>query len=687
MQVGTDRYQSMSTSISAIFHRYLFPSLQAVREGMVWLIPCLMLSSFALFFASIGEFILNGRTPWVSQLYTLHDAIAQFFPYLMTATISYILAMQWRLPRPPTALLMITFLVIIEGVLPENRTLLTFHIILAIVTPVYAIPILAHLLRLNFLKLTDTESAGKIVKESLNMVVPAFLTALLVLLVNYLFVTALTNVALLSLFSADYANEPTWFGVTFAALNSLLWFLGIHGYYALLPLVDLLQEASNLNYSTVLAGGEAFYHMNLSFMGAFVFIGGSGATLSLVIALLLFSNLRSLQLIAIASIPIGLLNINEILLFGLPIIFNPRVFLPFLLAPIANVIVSMVAISSGLVVSPSVSVPFNSPIFLNAWMATNGDWSAVVLQLTNILIGIAIYYPTVRAMSASKREKTIQLAVFDTSYARRQEEAQTLTDDPITQAVEKEKSALLVEQELEELSQRDFCIEYQPQVSPLTNKTIGCEALIRSVNPSGKLQYPNTFLPWLEKAGLMKDVDLWVFKRVIKDIVQMQQAGVVVPVSVNMTPETLVDPDYMGQLEKIIEPYAEYIHIEITEESLLEDEQALAMAFNRLHQLGCKIHIDDFGTGYSSLSYLNSFDLDYLKIDRSFVLGLNHAKGQKVFSSILSIAKQLDLGVVVEGVETSEQLAHIPSNSHVLVQGWYYAKSLPLDDFIDYASK
>lgn len=687
MHEGTDNRHFNGISHRSIVHRFFVPSLQAVREGMVWLIPCLMLSSFALFFASIGEFILGSRDTWITDLYRLHDAIAQFFPFLMTATISYILAMQWRLPRPPTALLMITFLVIIEGVLPESSTLLTFHIILAIVTPLYAVPLLAYFLRFDFLKLTDTESAGQIVKESLNMVIPAFITALLVLAINYTFVMSLSNIALSSIFATDYANEPTLFGVIFATLNSVLWFMGIHGYYALLPLVDFLQEASNLNYSTVLAGGEAHYPMNLSFMGAFVFIGGSGATLSLVIALLMFSKQRSLKLIALASIPIGMLNINEILLFGLPIIFNPRLFFPFLLAPVVNVVVSMLAVSSGLVATPSVSVPFNSPIFINAWMATQGDWAAIGLQLLNIGIGIAIYLPTVKALNQSKSQKRITLPVFDTSYSRRKEEAKTLMDDPIAQAIEQEKSTFLVEHELEQLSSRDFCIEYQPQISPDSAATVGCEALIRSVDKHGKLQYPNSFMPWLEQAGLMKDVDLWVFRQVIKDIKQMHKAGVFVPVSVNITPQTLVDPEYIGQVEKIIHSYAQYIHIEITEESLLEDEKALVMAFNRLHHLGCKIHIDDFGTGYSSLSYLNKFELDYLKVDRSFVLALDTAKGEKVFSSILSIAKQLEMKVIVEGVETSEQLSHIERDSDISVQGWLYAKSLPLSKFIDYVSK
>nr|WP_254868967.1 EAL domain-containing protein [Vibrio hepatarius] len=652
---------------------------------MVWLIPCLMLSSFSLFFASIGEFAVGNRTTWIEQLYSLHSAIADFFPYLMTAAISYVLAMQWRLPRPPVMLLVVVFLLTISQILPSGVMLRTFQIVIAISTPIYAVPMLAKLLQIDAIKLTSTDSAGRIVKESLNFIIPSILTFIVVLLVNYAVFGVIQSIHLIEDIRIDYANQPTMFGVVFAALNSVIWFLGMHGYYALLPMVDLLQEASNLNQATILVGGQVIYDMNLSFMGAFVFLGGSGATFSLVLALLWFSDQRSLRLLALASIPIGLLNINEILLFGLPIILNPRLFWPFLFAPIANVLTSMSAVSLGLVPSPSVSVPFNSPLLLNAWMATDGAFAAVLLQVINIGIGIAIYFPSVRALNTNASKTDIHLSAFDTTYSRRKEEAEMLTDDPIARAQVKEKDNLLVEKQLVIIGQRDFCLEYQPQVCPNSGKTVGCEALIRSIDSNGSVKYPGTFLPWLEKAKLMKDVDLWVFKQVIKDLDKMQQQGVFVPVSINVSPDTLMDSEYLAKIEKLVLPYANYIHIEITEDTLLVDEQRIKEAFKYFHSMGIPVHIDDFGTGYSSLSYLNKFDVDVIKVDRSFVLSLENEKGEKVFKSIMSIAKELEMGVVVEGVETDRQLNFIvEENDPVAIQGWYYSKSLPLDKFVEY---
>ncbi|HAS6020010.1 TPA: EAL domain-containing protein [Vibrio vulnificus] len=662
----------------------LAPSLQAIREGMIWLIPCLMLSAFALFFASMGEFVGGGRSGWINALYDVHNAIASFFPYLMTATISYVLAMQWKLARPPMALLSIIFLLIVGHVVPADDTLKMFHIVIAIVTPLYAIPILAHLLHVPQLRITNSDSGGKLVKESLNLVLPALLTAFIVVVINYLIFSMISFGDGLKLVQLDYANEPYEFGITFAAMNSLLWFLGVHGYYALLPLVELLQQASSLNYSTFVAGGEGHYAMNLSMMGTFVFIGGSGATLSLVVAMLLFAKQKSLKLIAFASIPIGLINVNEILLFGLPIILNPRMFLPFFLTPAVHVVTTLLAIEIGVINVPSASVPFNAPIIINAWLATSGDWGGVLLQLFNIAVGVVIYYPSVRNLNRLYSNREIKIDFLDTVYVRRREEADTLKDDPIATANDRARRAQEVEQRLEHIGSKEFCLEYQPQVSHQTGRVVGCEALIRAIEPDGTLVYPGTFLPWLEEAGLMKDVDLWVLKTVAKDIQEWNRIGLYVPVSINLTPAFLADQECMDKLEYILAPVASQVHIEITEETLLVDEQVLARSFNLLHQLGVAVYIDDFGTGFSSLSYLNRFEVDAIKVDRSFVLALDNEKGKKVFMSLLSVAEQLGLEVVIEGVESQQQLNHIPAKEHISIQGWYYSRSLQHNSFIQY---
>ncbi|WP_154172026.1 EAL domain-containing protein [Vibrio metoecus] len=667
--------------------QYLVSSMHSIREGMVWLIPCLMISSFVLFIASMGELFSGGRPEWVLVLYRANQVIAETFPYLMTATISYLLAMHWHLPRPPIALLSIVYLVVSSASVSTEHNLPTFQIVTALVTPVYAIPLIAWLMRYPALHLTRSNSAGTIVRESLNLVLPAALTSIVVVAINLILFGPVTRQIFASLMHFDYANDPYAFGLTFASLNSLLWFFGVHGYYALLPLVERLQEASLLSESYLLIGESAPYPMNLSFMGTFVFIGGSGATFSLALSILLFSKQKSIRLLALASIPIGFINVNEIFLFGLPLILNPRLFLPFLLVPMTNVVVSLWVVTSGWVDYPTVSVPFNSPIFLNAWIATNGDWHALLLQLFNIFLGCVLYLPSVLRLNEQYGKQVIRIPSLDTMYTRRQEEAEHLQDDPIALAQKQEREQLKVEQQLQMMSSKEFCLEYQPQVCHRTGQVIGCEALIRAKDQQDNILPPAAFLPSLAKAGLMKEMDLWVVKHATRDVRKLTDLGVYVPVSINLTAETLMNLTVMAQIEEIIRPVAGLIHIELTEESLLADEQRLTWVFNQLHQLGVKIYIDDFGTGYSSLSYLHRFDVDGIKIDRSFVLALASEKGRKVFANLQLVAHSLELETIVEGVETQEQLEAMGDEYPFSVQGWFYSKSLTREHLVEFVQE
>ena len=115
--------------------------------------------------------------------------------------------------------------------------------------------------------------------------------------------------------------------------------------------------------------------------------------------------------------------------------------------------------------------------------------------------------------------------------------------------------------------------------------------------------------------------------------------------------------------------------VELTEDALVEDAEALHVAFDRLRQIGARIYIDDFGTGYSALSYLHQFRIDAVKIDRSFVQAQSSERGALVMSGLLRFCEALNLQIVVEGVET--RISALESSAEIIVQGWYFSKALP----------
>lgn len=654
----------------------------AIREGLLWILPCLMISSLILFGASLGEFTVGKDRYWVETLYNAYYQLNKIFPILLTAALSYILAMQWRLPRPPIALISIVYLALFHQSFSDVKV--TFELIISVVTPLYSIPLIAFFYRKKRLKIVKSDQIGKTVKDSLNLIVPSIVTAIIMLCVSWLLVSTLSFFLDFGGLDNLFEHSSFTFGVIYSVLNSFLWFIGIHGYYALMPWIDILMAAVP---AQVVVSDNAQV-VNHSMMAIFVFVGGCGGTLGLVISLLLFTKDRASKLIAIAAFPLVLLNINEVLLFGLPIIFNPRLFLPFLIVPIVNLVISHGVLSAGLVAIPSVVVPFSSPVLFNGWLATQGDFNAVLLQCVLVLVDLAIYTPFVLRMSKLNISDRIAFPFFESSYSRRREEADTLSADKVSEKVSQQRATVELEQGLRRYAQIDFCMEYQPQIQASTGKVISCEALIRAKDPiSGEILYPGAFLPYFEQANMMPDIDLWTVKKVVSDLKLAQVNQCLVPTSINITPDTLLDKEVMNRICRTIEPIADWISIEITEESLVMNTARVLESLQRLKELGCKISLDDFGVGYSSLSYLNQFDVDCIKIDRSFVLSLDNKKGQRVFYAMLKVAQELDLSCVVEGVETQQQLDFIPNESSISIQGWYYSKSLPFNQLQQYINQ
>ncbi len=663
-------------------------SLRAVREGMLWVVPCLVFSSMLLFAGSMISIFPNGVLEWADTLFELNRNLMSMFPYLLTSSIAYMLALHYNLPRPPTAIISIALLSIYFPLSPSDEISAAVKIVLAIITPLYSIPLLCFFNKINWIKEFGYDRAGNTLKESLNLILPSLFTALPVIAISTGIISLMACFVHFEPILVNFEDDPYQFGMAFSVLNSAMWFFGIHGYHALLPLVEVLRDAMTMTSTNFIAGEGELLPMNLAFMGSFVFIGGSGATLSLILACLLFTKNKSLRAITIAAIPFGLINVNEILLFGLPIILNPRLFFPFLLAPTINVVTSLLAIDAGFVSVPSIAVPFVSPVFFNALMATNGDFGGVILQFVNVLIGAAIYAPAIKKLDAQLSDKTISIDSLDTTYARCKEKANALCDDPIGQAAEERKAQVALENALEEMNSKEFFVEYQPQFSRVDGRLVGCEALVRARSSKGETEYPGQFMRWLEDGRLLKDLDLWVARQVVSDMFMWEQEGYQTNVSVNISPETLLDDEFMSKIELMVNACKGRISFEITENTMLKQGTRIGEVLGRIHNNGIKISIDDFGTGYSALGYLSNYDVDEIKIDRSFVQGLENKKGKQVLMSLLNFADQLGLSVVIEGVEDQKQLDAIPESPQITIQGWYYSKAISKEALLaDFGTK
>ncbi|TVO69017.1 putative bifunctional diguanylate cyclase/phosphodiesterase [Sedimenticola selenatireducens] len=236
------------------------------------------------------------------------------------------------------------------------------------------------------------------------------------------------------------------------------------------------------------------------------------------------------------------------------------------------------------------------------------------------------------------------------------------------------------------VKKREFEIYYQPMVSARSKRIIGAEALLRWKHPQLGAVSPDTFIPALEEMGLIIDLGRWVIENVCEQNKAWQESGLShIVTSVNLSPLQLVLESLTQDLRKILADSRlspEYLELEVTETALMQSPETCAMILQQIMAMGINIAIDDFGTGYSSLSHLRSLPINKLKIDRSFVMDIPHDEGDmSITQAIISLAHNLKLDVIAEGVETSVQLDFLGENGCEKMQGFYFSQPLTAIQF------
>ncbi|MBC2859724.1 EAL domain-containing protein [Stappia sp. 28M-7] len=644
----------------------------SLQEAFIALVPFVILVSairlidFALIYSAASLPFLSYQT-----LTDIGRLLEIAMPVMLAISVSYQLSILFRIDRVTgAALALAVFFFDTYGTMAiDDAEAISLASINAVIAPLLALMMLRACARLPLPRLHHGALSYNL-ENALNMALPALLSFVLTAVVLGVLHDA-ANVIYAALAPAFFGLGSDMALALYLAGSQFIWFLGLHG-------TNLAYLAVPPDFGSFLVAGDMTRDM---FMTSFVNLGGSGTTLGLALAILLFSRNQHMRSIALVALPFTAFNISEILVFGLPIVLNLRLLAPFVAVPVVCQMLGLVAISHiGLTVYPT-EVPWVTPMFLNVYLQTGEVW-AVLLQAALLGVSILLYAPFVIRYGRMRENKLGPSLLNDGAdfddHMRRQH-GRTVFDQHKTLLRNSEAARNAVDF----LRENRLAMHYQPEIDARTGSCIGFEALLR-VWVEGRGFVGPYFLETLENAGFAHLIDRWVCRQVLQDLAHVQDAGRDLIVSINLHPDTIAD---RSTVDWLVQAFADMpVSFEIIERGLRSDP-AIADNLRRLAEADLSVAIDDFGAGHSNFNLLADLPVSIVKFDRSLLLSAAEQRGRIVYRKLTGLCHELGYQVVAEGVETRAQADLVTSCGVDLIQGWLHAPAMPLDEALDFAAR
>ena len=699
-------------------------TLQAIRNAFVVTMPLFLAGALGLLFVNFPlpayqEMMLAHVGPaWKTAGIWMFNATFGITSLIISFSISYNLAEQFNDKHPlrqvnPVIIALISFSIMVLLMQPLDPLQTAIHqwsgvsgLFVSIISTTLATCTLLQLTNFRSLRIRiSAEEADQIIPQTFEVLLPSLLTLTLFVLIKLLISDAVSYLEInmsasgefvsitnphqlvYHLLKLSFSEVKSELGgaILFTTLSQIAWFFGIHGPNLLDPIThDIYTNSSAQNIAAAATGLPLPNIITKEFFDHFAQTGGSGATLGLLLSILFISRDGGNRRVGQISLLPGIFNINETIIFGLPIIINPIFLIPFLTTPIVLTLTTYFAMSFGLVPAPSTSVSWTTPTLISGYVTT-GSVAGVILQLFNLILSVAIYTPFV-IMSDRDKYQRFRNLLGDLLKVTTNNTLGPRGKKCIDRAGGVGVLARGLANDLERALKRndELYLVYQPQVHHDQGKVCGAEALLRWHHPIyGEIPPPIT-IAIAEDSMLIIPLGLKVFDfACLQRSIWRNQGIADLKISVNISVRQLSDPALLDKIIAILNKHnlpSQMMELEVTESIALDTEAAYLNTLKEIDKMGLALAIDDFGMGHTSLTYIKHFPVKTLKLDASLSKDvLKDLMTQEVILTIIEFCNAMNINTVVEFVETKEQLDKLCSLGCKVFQGYFFSPPLSGD--------
>lgn len=644
--------------------------LISIRQSFLNLLP---------YFIMIGLSILSYQFLEIFELknnifYEINKKILNLYsfstPLIISTSISYFLAKNFDLNRPLIPVVnFLIFIVFYWEYKDTNEININLNLnFLMIIMPILTVLIYKNISK-YFYRFSQFENINNELKEVLVSIIPFLITFILCLFIIIIFIEITFYLSSLNLFNFLFNLPIEILSLVNLIISGFIWWAtGIHGTNLVIVFFgeDYLKQ-------TLIGNIDA----NI-FINNFVIYGGDGSTLALIFAIIFFIKDKFIRKIAFIALPFSIFNINEIILFALPIILNIRLLLPFILAPISNFFVAYLFFYLN-PITESITISWVTPIFISGYLVDN-NFTYVYLQIIQLFIAVLIYLPFIKNyqkyLSENESFENLKNSLGIKEHFEKTLHLNTIKTQQDIINEEKE-----IEKLIKELNNGELILYYQPKIDIKKSTIKGYEALLRLKKNNGEIVGPY-FIEKIEKIGYEKIIDFWVINQLKKDLLFWNKNNFYPKISINISPESISNSNV---IEKIIKEFKGFkVDIEILERTFAKEMNLFLENIERLKSNGFTISVDDFGAGFSSLQYLNILPANTIKLDRALIINTKNKSGRDLYKSIASMCQLQGFEVIAEGIETKEEFEIVKQSNINIIQGFYFSKALPFDKLENY---